>query len=397
MHVQQFLHTLLSPVMHLKRLTTLALLVMATLKDKKLSVTLLGRALDITASEKNNIKRSDRFLSNKKLYDERKSIYATFSCQLIGNKKHPWIIVDWTPDPSGKNSILRAAIVMKGRALSVYEEAHPKAKENNPEVHKNFLNILKNIIPKHCRPIIVTDAGFCTPWFQQVEAMNWDYVGRVRGNKWLKLNDNWLKYKDYFEIATSEPNSLGTGLLSKESRFKTNFYLVKLPKKLRERLNKFGKKGSHKKDKEYSKSWNEPWLLTSSMNPSYSTAKKVVKIYSCRMQIEEGFRDLKSSKYGFGFEKSKTKKPNRIEILLMIAMVASAMAYITGWIAEERKLHYKFQANTIKTRRVLSLFYLGCRVIKKRINIPIECLQKTFSSLKESTEWSECSTEGIAF
>ena len=133
------------------------------------------------------------------------------------------------------------------------------------------------------------------------------------------------------------------------------------------------------------------------MNPSYSTAKKVVKIYSCRMQIEEGFRDLKSSKYGFGFEKSKTKKPNRIEILLMIAMVASAMAYITGWIAEERKLHYKFQANTIKTRRVLSLFYLGCRVIKKRINIPIECLQKTFSSLKESTEWSECSTEGIAF
>jgi hypothetical protein len=155
MHVKQFLHTLLSSVMHLKRLNTLILLVQAALKDRKLSVTLLGRSLNTVAIEKNNIKRSDRFLSNKKLYEEREAIYKEFARQLIGNKNRPWIIVDWSPVPNSKNHILRAALVMEGRALSVYEEVHPKSKENNPEVHKEFLSKLKNMLAKNCKPIII--------------------------------------------------------------------------------------------------------------------------------------------------------------------------------------------------------------------------------------------------
>jgi Transposase DDE domain len=388
MHINQFLHTLLSPVMHLKRLKTLSLLTVSALKDRKLSVTLLGRSLNTDASEKNNIKRSDRFLSNEKLYEEREAIYATFTCQLIGAKRRPWIIVDWSPSPNSKNHILRAALVMEGRALSVYEEVHPKAKENNPEVHKNFLSKLKNMLAENSRPIIITDAGFCTPWFQQVESMGWDYVGRVRGDKAIKLKGSWMKYKDLFSEATSEPSSLGEGLLS-QNEFKTHFYLVKLPKKFRVRLNKLGKKGNHKKDKEYSKSWNEPWLLVSSLTPSYIVTKRVVKIYTCRMQIEEGFRDLKSSLYGFSFEKSQTKNTERIQILLLIAMVASAIAYLVGWVAENKQWHYQFQANTIKTRRVLSFFYLGCRVIKKKLQIPIECLWEALNKLSESGEWAE--------
>lgn len=89
MHVKQLLHTLLFPVMHLKRLTTLSLLVLGAIKEKKLSVTFLGRALATDATEKNNIKRSDRFLSNTKLHQERLSIYKTFACALIGKKTRP--------------------------------------------------------------------------------------------------------------------------------------------------------------------------------------------------------------------------------------------------------------------------------------------------------------------
>lgn len=389
MHVKQFLHTLLSSVIHLKRLNTLALLALAALKDKKISVTLLGRALDTTATEKSNIKRSDRFLSNRKVHEEREVIYSAFSRRLIGNKKHPWIIVDWSPVPNSKNYILRAALVMQGRALSIYEEVHPKAKENNPKVHQEFLLKLKALLSQDCKPIIVTDAGFCTPWFLQVLEMGWDYVGRVRGDKSLKLNGIWLKYKDLFSSAKSEPTRLGEGLLSQDNQLKTNFYLVKLPKKFRIRLNKLGKKGNHKKDKEYARSWNEPWLLVSSLKSSYNVAQKVVKIYSCRMQIEEGFRDLKSSSYGFSFEKALSENRERIQILLMIAMVASAIAYLIGWVAESKKWHYKFQANTIKTRRVLSFFYLGCRIIKKKLEIPIECLWAAFNQLKEFMGWAE--------
>ncbi len=50
----------------------------------------------------------------------------------------------------------------------------------------------------------------------------------------------------------------------------------------------------------------------------------------------------------------------------MIAMLATLIAYLTGFIAEFNQWHYQFQANTTKKRRVISLFFLGCRIIKKK-------------------------------
>lgn len=104
------------------------------------------------------------------------------------------------------------------------------------------------------------------------------------------------------------------------------------------------------------------------------------------MQIEEGIRDLKSSQYGFSFEKARSKGSQYNEILLLIAMLASFIAWITGWIGEKNKWHYQFQANSLKTKRVLSLFTLGCRIIKKNpknMKIPVSLF---FNSIKESME-----------
>ena len=53
------------------------------------------------------------------------------------------------------------------------------------------------------------------------------------------------------------------------------------------------------------------------------------------MEIEESFRDLKSSRYGFGFENSYSQKINRIEILLLVAMLASLVAWLTGLVSEK--------------------------------------------------------------
>ena len=66
------------------------------------------------------------------------------------------------------------------------------------------------------------------------------------------------------------------------------------------------------------------------------------------MQIEEGFRDLKSSRYGFSFEHTYSKKIEKIEILLLIAALTSFIAWVVGWVAEKEKLQYQFQSNTVK-------------------------------------------------
>lgn len=254
----------------------------------------------------------------------------------------------------------------KGRALPLYEEVFPKRLENNPKVHRRFLKKIKKILPDRCVPVLITDAGFCTPWFKSVKEMGWDYIGRIRGNKCFRVNDDnntWHNYGQYRKSITQHaPKYLGEGVLTKEEPLNTYFYLTKLPKKYRVHLNKLNKKSNHKYDKEYANAANEPWLLVSSLR---KRPESIIALYFFRMEIEEGFRDLKSSQFGFSFEHTYSAKVRLIQVLLMIAMLAAYILFLIGWIAEELQWHYRFQANTNKKRRVLSLFYLGWRIVKK--------------------------------
>jgi hypothetical protein len=52
--------------------------------------------------------------------------------------------------------------------------------KSKPKVHEQFLKALQKRLPPRCRPLLVTDAGFRTPGFKQVEALGWDWVGRIR-------------------------------------------------------------------------------------------------------------------------------------------------------------------------------------------------------------------------
>jgi len=116
-------------------------------------------------------------------------------------------------------------------------------------------------------------------------------------------------------------------------------------------------------------------------------AEKIVKIYARRMQIEEGFRDLKSTKYGFGFEHVNTSHIYRLNVFFLIAMLAAFLAWVIGWIAEKSNLQAQYQANSIKKSRVLSLFYLGYRVIvRARYGIKNVCIQSVIENFPNFSE-----------
>jgi hypothetical protein len=55
-----------------------------------------------------------------------------------------------------------------------------------------------------------------------------------------------------------------------------------------------GKRCGSKHSQQQANGGSEPWLLTSSLPVTNQLAKQVVNIYSSRMQIEEGYRDMKS-------------------------------------------------------------------------------------------------------
>ncbi len=52
------------------------------------------------------------------------------------------------------------------------------------------------------------------------------------------------------------------------------------------------------------------------------------------MQIEPSFRDLKSHRYGQGFEDSLTRSRPRIEILLLVNALAAFASWLAGLACE---------------------------------------------------------------
>ncbi len=82
------------------------------------------------------------------------------------------------------------------------------------------------------------------------------------------------------------------------------------------------------------------------------------------MQIEQNFRDVKNQRWGFGLRDSKTENIKRLEILLLIAFIATMILWLIAIAAEAKQLHYGFQDNTKRNSRTLSLFSLGWQILK---------------------------------
>jgi len=108
----------------------------------------------------------------------------------------------------------------------------------------------------------------------------------------------------------------------------------------------------------------EPWLLATSLSSNETSfTKRVVKIYKSRMQIEESFSDLKT---GFNFNQSNSRKQKRIEVLLLISIIAQFVLFLLGVAVKLLGKHLRYQVNSIKERNVLCYQYIGLRVLKDR-------------------------------
>jgi len=357
--------TNITGTMHKSLQGALAACVESALNQNTLTVTSIGRGIASDAYEKHSIKRCDRLCSNWHLYQQTDSIYKGICKQWVGPSTRPVILVDWSNLDDCKNAFLiSATLVCDGRPITLYSQTHPLATREQPATHKHFMETLKELLPDNCHPIIIADAGFKVPWHELVLSLGWDYVGRVRKPNYCKLEgeDNFQHIDEAFKKATGTAKCY-EGLLTISNQFETTFVLYNNPPKGRHKLTAEGDRCRSKHSEQHAKSGKEPWVLVTSLPQGSKLAKRVVKLYKSRMQIEEGYRDMKSSKFGLGFNQSKSYKIQRIAILMLIAILAGIVSILIGAAAEKAGFARHFQANTIKVRRVLSLHYLGLRMI----------------------------------
>jgi DDE family transposase len=369
MQAKKMLHQMLHnncPQIHDYRLTALMDVVESLVYGNTLTVTGLGRSSLRNISMKHSIKQSDRLIGNHHLTRERQSVYQTVTQWLIGDNKRPLILIDWSDYTYDRSQLLlRASVPVGGRALTLYEEVHPYKAYGNARIQRDFLKTLKSFLSTECSPIIITDAGFMSPWFRAVQALGWDYIGRIRRDIYYRETpeQDWLSCSRLLDKATSTPRYYSDVDIVRYRPFNCYLYVYKQRSKGRHKKTRYGRKAQSQHSKKNAQREHTPWLLASSLSQEDASAKQVIQLYRTRMQIEEGFRDIKNQRTGFSLSETRTRSPERLANLLLVGMLATLVVWLMGRLAEEQQLHYHYQANTVKKHRVLSLFYLGCLLV----------------------------------
>ena len=381
MHAQTIIAKILKDTvapLHRGRRDALIACVNSALNGQALSVTALGRRLNTGIDEKHQIKRVDRLLSNRHLHGERVSIYASLAQQLLARCPRPVIAVDWSDlDGAKRHFLLRASLLLDGRSLTLIEAVHGLAEKDKPRSHQQLLDHLQTFMPANARPVLVTDAGFRTPWFKQVRAMGWDYVGRVRNRHLVSDNagQTWFDAKTLYAKASVTPKEMGAFELTRRNPLSVRLVVVRQPKRGRSKQTLCGQRARSAHSKRQAAREREPWLLVTSLSTRSARPQRVVSIYARRMQIEEAFRDLKSARYGLGFDVSCSYTTQRIAVLLLVALLALYVAWVIGTCVERCNQQRRYQANTERRRRVLSIVYLGRRALQdKRLRLDAQSL-----------------------
>jgi len=377
MHARRIIQKLLEdgcPGVHAKRANSLATMVQAALGGG-LSLMGLSRHLASAAPIRHRIKRCDRLLGNRKLYQDRAMIYGALCRLLVHPMERPVIIVDWSDVNASRSwQLLRAALMVKGRAFTLYEEVHPLEHYAAPKVHQQFIQRLKSLLPETCRPLVMTDAGFRAPWFKLITQSGWDWIGRIRNRDSVRStlpHQQWQGCKSLYGKANKHPQDLGSFDYVRSNTIGCRLVLIKKPSAGRHAKNVFGQPVRSKQSLKNAQSQSEPWLLAVSPTLASMSADKIVNCYSGRMQIEQTFRDVKNAQLGLGLSKSQTRDPLRFSILLLIGALAIYALWIIGLTAQHHgfKIQYGSRQKAKQTLSILSLAQWWIREAPRQIPI----------------------------
>lgn len=388
MHVRQVLSRWLrnrAAIAHQARSDAVLRVVQALIVGGKAALTALGRCREGGAHVKHHIKAVDRLLGNRHLHAEQRQVYRSIARALLVSNKRPILLVDWSDIESGKErqwAMIKAAIPVGGRAIVIFARVFPFKRYNSPSAHREFLKGLETVLPAESRPILITDAGFRGPWFRAVEALGWDWVGRVRnGIKYFNdVTQRWRLATSLYREATPTARFVGDVLLSPRHRYRFRLYLVRAyPKAVG---------GRHRCDHRnananlHRKLHRAPWLLATSLPHEPGSARRIKKLYASRMQIEETIRDVKSHRWGSGLRYTRSRSPARLEVLVLLAALAALALWLVGLAGRELNLDRHLQANTERRRNVLSVPFVGRQLFLRAAVAAIPIAHRMFARLR---------------
>lgn len=368
--VSRFIESTLSSI-HGARRRILAAVVWAAMSGHALSLSRLARGVSRQRSGlKAGLKRVDRLIGSARIDSEVEvaaQALLALLCQWMSNLV---IAVDWSAaTPGGTYVELRAAVVWlgMGRGITVYQRVYPAAKQGNAKAERALLNALRRWIPRTTRVIVISDAGFRTPWFRAVARLGWGWIGRVRSGNHVRRRDGlWQDALDWGRRACGQARRHEDCELTQSKRCACDLVCVRRTRVGRTMYRRPGHGPLPKAAAEARTSAREPWVLAHSTTLRDLRADEVVALYERRMQIEENFRDGKSLPFGMGAQIGRSRSALRLQALLLIATLAAYVLWHLGQLAEAEGLHRRYKVTT-RAARELSIITLAMLLCTERI------------------------------
>lgn len=360
--VSRFIEGALSPI-HGGRRRVLILVVWATMRGSVVSLSRLARGIvGHGVAMKSALKRVDRLIGHVRVALEVAVVAQALLIRLARWLDPLVIAVDWSAvTPGGSFVELRASVVWlgMGRGLTVYQQVYPASEYCSPRAERGLLRELVRLIPHGTRVIVISDAGFHTPWFRAVAEQGWGWIGRVRrGNQVCCVEGLWCDALDWGQRQTARARRWKDCKLTRSKRLGCDVVAVRRRRAGRAAYRCPGHGSTPKAANQARASAREPWVLAHSKDLRDLRADEIVALYARRMQIEENFRDTKSLPFGMGTEIGRSRSALRLQALLMIVTLASYLLWHLGQLAETEGLHKRYKATT-RAARELSIITLA--------------------------------------
>jgi hypothetical protein len=180
----------------------------------------------------------------------------------------------------------------------------------------------------------------------------------------LAQTPSWRYTAALYSSAPPSPRYVGRGRLSRNQPDACPLSLVRKYRRGPARSRRIHGQGAlAQRARELDK---DPWLPATALPHTPGAARRIMKLYTLRMQIGGTFRDCKGRRWGSGLQYARSRDPQRWGILGRIGTLATGIHRLVGLAASARHSARHSQASTLKQRAVLSRRFLGQQLLHSR-------------------------------
>jgi hypothetical protein len=298
--------------LRLSQAKTLADRVGAALFVGRVSLAAIGRQLRGPAAAKHRIKRTWRFVANRRL--ELSTAMQGVVRRLVKRRRKPLRVGFDGTEVRGFCTRMAAA-VLKGRAVPLVWASYPKGVRYKSQNHleEGLLRVLRTMIPEKVPVSVLADRGFGrTELARTGPFLGFHDVVRIRPDVWIEPPAFRGKLLD-------DPVSKGMCRWLADVQYRKH-------RPVRQHVVVRWKLGRPQKR-------DEPWfLMTDLRRPALALSER----YARRMTVEELFRDDKNRRNGYALRATPLTRPDRLDRLLLILALAYILLVGLGWLARRR-------------------------------------------------------------